>query len=161
MTRETTVNGVTWPIRLEVEGDRVAAHWGAEESVLNVRAVEPGVYHVLHEGRSVTVVMAEHGCAVADGRVFAVTVTDPRSAAAGNGAGARSGQLKIASPMPGKVIRVLVAAGEAVTAGQGLVVVEAMKMQNEMQAPRDATVVTVNAVDAATVVAGEVLMVLE
>ncbi|MBZ5578441.1 MAG: hypothetical protein LAP40_17905 [Acidobacteriia bacterium] len=59
--------------------------------------------------------------------------------------------------MPGKVVRVLVVPGDAVEAGQGLMVVEAMKMQNEMKASRAGRVLTVSAKEGATVTAGEVL----
>ena len=161
MTLDATVNGETRRIRLEAAGHRVTSCWGDERQELEVRLVEPGVYHVVHLGRSVTVTMGEHGWAEVGGRVFTVEVTDPREAVAGRAAGGGVGQMKIAAPMPGKVIRVLVSEGESVTAGQGLVVVEAMKMQNEMKAPRDGIVVTLKAQEAATVAAGEVLMILE
>jgi biotin carboxyl carrier protein len=62
--------------------------------------------------------------------------------------------------MPGKVIRVLVGAGDAVEAGQGLVVVEAMKMQNEMKSTRAGQVVEVRVQDGATVSAGDTLVVI-
>ena len=63
--------------------------------------------------------------------------------------------------MPGKVVRVLVAPGDAVETGQGLVVVEAMKMQNEMKAARAGRVLSVAAREGATVTAGEVLATVE
>jgi biotin carboxyl carrier protein len=63
--------------------------------------------------------------------------------------------------MPGKVIRVLVAAGDPVEAGQGLVVVEAMKMQNEMKSPKAGRVVEVKTKPHAAVAAGDVLVVVE
>jgi biotin carboxyl carrier protein len=59
--------------------------------------------------------------------------------------------------MPGKVVRVLVAAGDVVEAGQGLLVVEAMKMQNEIKAPRSGQVISLTAREGATVAAGEPL----
>jgi biotin carboxyl carrier protein len=59
--------------------------------------------------------------------------------------------------MPGKVVRVLVAVGDEVAAGQGLLVVEAMKMQNEMKAPRPGKVLSLSAAEGSTVTAGEVL----
>ena len=63
--------------------------------------------------------------------------------------------------MPGRVIRVLVEAGQQVEAGQGLIVVEAMKMQNEMKAPRAGRVASVKAEAGAAVSAGDILMVIE
>jgi biotin carboxyl carrier protein len=63
--------------------------------------------------------------------------------------------------MPGKVVRVLVEQGAQVEAGDGIVVVEAMKMQNEMKSPRAGIVTTLNAQAGATVKAGEVLAVIE
>jgi biotin carboxyl carrier protein len=51
-----------------------------------------------------------------------------------------SGVVRVVSPMPGKVLRVLVAEGQLVKEGDGLVVIEAMKMENELRAPRDGTV---------------------
>ena len=63
--------------------------------------------------------------------------------------------------MPGKVVRVLVKVGDAVEAGQGLVVVEAMKMQNEMKASRPGRVIEIRADAGETVGAGDTLLVLE
>jgi biotin carboxyl carrier protein len=63
--------------------------------------------------------------------------------------------------MPGKVVRLLVREGDAVAAGQGLVVVEAMKMQNEMKASRAGRVAEVRVSDGDTVAAGDTLVVLE
>jgi biotin carboxyl carrier protein len=63
--------------------------------------------------------------------------------------------------MPGKVIRVLVNPGDAVMAGQGVVVVEAMKMQNEVKAPHAGRVAAVRAIAGGTVAAGDVLMTID
>ena len=66
----------------------------------------------------------------------------------------------IAAPMPGRIVRVLVQPGEAVRAGQGLIVVEAMKMENELRAPRGGTVAEVRVREGASVEADAVLVVL-
>jgi biotin carboxyl carrier protein len=63
--------------------------------------------------------------------------------------------------MPGKVVRVLVSVGDPVEPGQGLIVVEAMKMQNEMKSPKAGIVVEIKTKDGATVAAGEILVVIE
>lgn len=66
----------------------------------------------------------------------------------------------IKAPMPGRVVRVLVAVGDRVTARQGVVVVEAMKMENELRTPRDGTVTEIAVVPGAAVEAGAVLLVI-
>ena len=63
--------------------------------------------------------------------------------------------------MPGKVVRVLVEVGSQVKAGDGIIVVEAMKMQNEMKSPKAGTVIAVNVQTGATVNGGEVLAAIE
>ena len=73
----------------------------------------------------------------------------------------RGGREEILSVMPGKVVRVLVAAGDAVDVGSALVVVEAMKMENEIAAPRAGTVVEVAVEAGQTVETGARLVVLE
>ena len=100
------------------------------------------------------------------GRAIAVAVnpstrrgrrTDvPGSLRAGSG-----GPQRIVAPMPGKVVRVLVKPGDRVTAKQGLVVVEAMKMENELRASRDGRVREVSAGEGQSVEAGAVLLVVE
>ena len=96
------------------------------------------------------------------GRNYEVAVVDPKRLRSGESAGAHhAGAAEIVSPMPGKIVRVLVQAGDKVEAGAGIIVVEAMKMQNEMKAPKAGTVVSINADEGATVNAGDVLAVIE
>ena len=63
--------------------------------------------------------------------------------------------------MPGKVVRVLVETGATVQTGDGIIVVEAMKMQNEMKSPKDGTIKEIRFAEGATVNAGDVLVVIE
>ena len=96
-----------------------------------------------------------------NGRALSVEVFDPRDMRSRTAGGAGEGRQNVAAMMPGKVVRVLVAPGDAVEAGQGLVVVEAMKMQNEMKSPKAGRVIEVKAKPDQTVFAGEVLVVIE
>jgi len=129
-----------------------------------VELPEPGVYSILRDGRSYEARVEEHpDCLVVviDGHRFEIEARDPRrwsSKGAGRGA---DGIQTVVAPMPGKVVRVLVAPGEAVETGQGLVVVEAMKMQNEMKAARAGKVRTVAIREGTTVAAGDVLATIE
>jgi biotin carboxyl carrier protein len=77
-----------------------------------------------------------------------------------DGGHAASGPQRIVAPMPGKVVRVLVQPGDPVRARQGLVVIEAMKMENELRAARDGTVTEVQVREAASVEAGALLVVI-
>jgi biotin carboxyl carrier protein len=134
------------------------------EQLDDVREVEPGVYSVILDGRSIEVraVLSAHGSnLVVDGRRFTAEPFDPRNASPRSKAAIGAGRQKISAPMPGKVIRVLVRRGDVVDAGQGLVVVEAMKMQNEMKAPRPGRVAEVRVRDGETVASGDTLVVLD
>jgi biotin carboxyl carrier protein len=130
----------------------------------NVESPEPGVYSVLLDGRSYDAFVEDTptGLVVTiEGHRFELEVRDPRRwshKSAGVGAGAVQ---SIVSPMPGKVVRVLAAAGDEVVAGQGIVVVEAMKMQNELRSNRTGRVLSVLAKEGATVNAGELLATIE
>ena len=93
---------------------------------------------------------------------LSVTLTDPKRLRGATSVGALSDQVaRIIAPMPGKVVRILVVVGDQVDAGEGIVVVEAMKMQNEMKSPRAGTVATMNVRVGATVNAGDVLAIVE
>lgn len=130
------------------------------ELCADVEVPEPCVYSVLIGGRSYEARVEETPGALVvtiDGRRFEIEARDPRRfTRKGRGSGA-DGVQAVAAPMPGKVVRVLVAVGDDVSAGQGLLVVEAMKMQNEMKAPRAGKVLSLAAAEGATVSAGEVL----
>lgn len=77
------------------------------------------------------------------------------------GAAAAAGAHRVTAPMPGKVIRVLVHAGEDVAAGQGLVVVEAMKMENELRSPKAGRVKEVAVTSGQSVESGRLLAIVE
>lgn len=72
-----------------------------------------------------------------------------------------SGKVTLISPMPGKIVRVLLQPGDEVAANQGVLVVEAMKMQNEVQSPRAGTVAEIRVAEGQTVNAGETLAIVE
>jgi biotin carboxyl carrier protein len=132
----------------------------AELERMSVTEVEPGLYAILRNGRSLQARVIK-GQVEIGGRTFQVEIRDPRERTRkGAGAGA-AGRQSIVAPMPGKVIRILVAPGDAVEAGQGLIVVEAMKMQNEMKAPRAGVIAQLHASEGATVAVGETLLIIE
>jgi biotin carboxyl carrier protein len=102
-----------------------------------------------------------------DGEAVPVSVAPLRPAwhargrAAAQDGGAEAGPRRILAPMPGKVVKVLVKPGDVVEARQGVVIVEAMKMENELRAPKAGTVSDVRVKEGASVEAGAILVVVE
>jgi biotin carboxyl carrier protein len=138
---------------------------------IEVRELSGGEYLLQHDDNVYKCrVEAKHGTSVGTGAFavsvrgnnYDVTLVDPKRLRSGEGSAAHhSGAAEIVSTMPGKIVRVLVEVGATVAAGDGVIVVEAMKMQNEMKAPKAGVVVSINAAEGATVSAGDVLAVIE
>jgi biotin carboxyl carrier protein len=131
------------------------------EGEYSIEALDTETWSVLIEGRAYRVEPGAPGEVTVNGARLAAELFDPRASRERQGSAASRGRLSVAAPMPGKVVRLLVSAGDAVEAGQGLVVVEAMKMQNEMKSPKTGRVVEVRATPDSAVAAGDVLMVVE
>ena len=126
----------------------------------------PGVFSVLVGDRSFLVnvgpgIEGELEVWTSGDERHAISLADPRDRSSRSPKASGDGPVEVRAQMPGKVIKVLVEPGASVEAGQGLVVVEAMKMQNEMKAPKSGRVVRVHAREGATVIAGEPLAVVE
>lgn len=96
------------------------------------------------------------------GRTVAATVNGRRTGRAGvDGGAAAHGDQAILAPMPGRVVRLLVGQGDQVAIRQGVVIVEAMKMENELRSPKAGTVKEINVTPGTSVEAGRVLLVIE
>ena len=125
--------------------------------------ISPGLYSVLLGSLQFTVYVDETAEGVelwVGHQSQIVSLADPRDSPAASTRSGRSGPTEIRAQMPGRVIKLLVAAGDTVSAGQGLIVVEAMKMQNEVKSPRDGIVGGLHTEEGATVAAGERLLTL-
>ncbi|MBC7924053.1 MAG: acetyl-CoA carboxylase biotin carboxyl carrier protein subunit [Bryobacteraceae bacterium] len=142
---------------VQVNGHEVVVELSDDSAV----EAESGLWSVILNGRSFEVSIGEDGIGYVDGQRVTVQVNDPRAPRKRVGGGTLNGKQTLVSAMPGKIVRVLVQEGDAVVPGQGIVIVEAMKMQNEMKASASGTVVRVHAVEGATVNAGEILAVVE
>ena len=92
---------------------------------------------------------------------FAAEVRDPRSLRGRVRAVDDHGPKKLTAPMPGKIVRVLVSQGDEVETGAGVLVVEAMKMQNEIKSPKKGTIQKILVSEGAAVNAGDVLAIVE
>jgi len=135
------------------------------EHPVDIELLRPGVYSVLMGSRSLEVhVEREPDGTLAiqvEGVRRAVRVADPRSFKAAGGLGAAAGRQEVRAPMPGRIVRVLVEQDQEIRTGDGILVVEAMKMQNEIKAAIDGRVVQLSARAGDSVAAGQVLAVLE
>ena len=130
----------------------------------NAVKIAPFGYSILLDGRSFEVRGELEPCRLllhVGGFEYRVEIADPRSWRRERSTGMNpSGPQQIAASMAGKVVRVLVAQGDRVESGQGLLVVEAMKMQNEICAPKAGTVERLSAMQGQSVSPGEILAVI-
>ena len=165
MTFEVRIDGAHAHLEVECAGEEFRFRLGGqEERRAQLAEVEPGVYSVLLEGRS----YEAHCEAGVDGawitirgRRFHVAITDPRRWTPKRAGALGQERENILAPMPGKVVRVLVEPGHTVEAGQGVIVIEAMKMQNELKTRRGGRVAAIPVHEGETVGAGAILATIE
>jgi biotin carboxyl carrier protein len=149
---------------IELESDPSGWHVTLDGSPVAVDAVEiaPNTISILLDGQSFEISVTPSP----DGKLklhtgaheFTAEVIDPRACSGRrHGTVEAEGRQQILAPMPGKVVRLLVKEGDHVEASQGLLVVEAMKMQNEIRSPKSGTIERVLAKEGQPVNAGEVL----
>jgi biotin carboxyl carrier protein len=158
------VEGLVRKVQVAYERGRFEILLDGVSHSVDAVAVEPGRWSLLMaDGRSHEVVVVTNGhegaaTVLVDGAVVPIGVRDPGRRRDAAGAQAATGPIRILAPMPGKVVRVLAAPGDAVSARQSVIVVEAMKMENELRAPRAGIVGEVLVHEGALVDAGTVLL---
>ncbi|HXZ19023.1 MAG TPA: biotin/lipoyl-containing protein [Candidatus Acidoferrales bacterium] len=155
--------GRTRTLELSRAGPRLTATLDGQAIEADAVEVGPGIYSLLIAGASfeAQVEPAAAGLTVAiGGSRVPLRVVDPRQWQGRRGASVEAeGRQQILAPMPGKVVRLLAQQGEKVDAGQGILVVEAMKMQNEIRSPKTGTVERLLVTEGQAVNAGEVVAV--
>jgi biotin carboxyl carrier protein len=148
-------------VELTIEGNLVRGTIDGNAVEADAIQVSPGTYSILVGGQAfeVRVEPGTTGLRVyADGREYSAEVHDPRRWRPGGVSTLEAeGRQKVLAPMPGKIVRVLVNSGDRVETGQGLVVVEAMKMQNEVRSPKSGVVERLLVSEGQPVTAGETL----
>jgi biotin carboxyl carrier protein len=167
MKLQLEIAGVLRTVELE-RGDaphRYRATLDGKPVAAEAHLLRPGVLSLIVEGRAYRVVLEDHREEPAvhiAGKRYGYRVDDPRSLKARRAhAKGSDGPRQIKASMPGRVVRVLVQRGDAVEANQSVVVIEAMKMQNELKSPKAGVMAEVRVSAGDTVAAGDVLAVVE
>lgn len=160
-------NGEKHEIEVRTDGAKIFGRVGEREYELEAREVEPNTYLFNFGGKIFECYVAPKNQAgstrVRQGtKSFDLKLSDPkRLRGAANADANADGAANIVTMMPGKIVRVVVEVGAAVAAGDSIIVVEAMKMQNEMKAPKDGSVKEIRFAVGATVNADDVLAIIE
>jgi biotin carboxyl carrier protein len=142
-----------WTVQLDGQPVEADAH-----------LIRPGVLSLLLEGRAYRIVLdadLQEPALHLDEHRIEWQADDPRSFQRRRRHAAAHGPVTIKASMPGRVVRILVQRGEAVAAHQGVLVMEAMKMQNELKSPKEGRVTDLRVIAGDTVAAGQVLAVIE
>jgi biotin carboxyl carrier protein len=172
MELQIEVNGRVRAVTVEPRDGAFAVTIDGRERLVDVAAVDDSTYSLVclsgaqqsvQAGLAGTGLPGELAVHMANGVVTARVLTGGAGRFGRGTAGPAvvSGVRPVLAPMPGKVVKVLVKPGDQVAVRQGLVVVEAMKMENELRSPKDGRVVEVLVTEGMSVEAGRVLVVVE
>ena len=158
------LNNEKHEVEFKRDGEKVYASVDGREYELEASEVEPDVYLLKHENQIFQVYVAPSEPVIANlgNHSFEIKISDPkRLRGAGALAASADGTIEIKTAMPGKVVRVVAEQGAEIKQGESVLVVEAMKMQNEMKSPKDGVVKEIRVAEGATVNAGDVLAIIE
>jgi biotin carboxyl carrier protein len=131
-----------------------------EAATADTVETEPNVYSVLSNGKSYEVRVTGNEITIGGTRLR-FEAEDPRQWKRSTQAASAQARASLTAAMPGRIVRILVAVGEEVTVGQGILVIEAMKMQNELKSPRAGKVAAIEAREGENVNAGARLVTIE
>lgn len=160
-----TVAGRSTVVEVAGADGRYRLTLGGQDWEVDARLTAQGIYSLLIDGVSYVadVAVRDGACVVdVDGESYTILVEEETRhiIRTRGGAGAAGGAQTLSAPLPGRITRVAVQSGDAVKAGDTLLVIEAMKMENELRASADGTVAEVRVAAGQTVNAGDVLLVL-
>ena len=167
MKRTLLIGKETHDVELLRQDGVTTLIWDGTAQAIDIVEVEPGSWSVIMGGKSVDVRLDVAKNPDPDVQAFRATLydapyefalQDPRKALLAAAVGAASSGGTLTAPMPGKVVKLLVKEGDTVTEGQPLLIMEAMKMQNELRAMSEGVVKKVSTSEGATVETGSVLM---
>ncbi len=155
-------------IEIKRDGEKVFAKVDNREYELEASEPEPNVFLLKHAGKIHEFYVAPAAQAGSPQIISSrkhdleVTLIDPkRLRGSGTGVGSADGLAEIKTMMPGKVVRLMASVGDAVEKGDAVLVVEAMKMQNDLKASKAGIVKEIRVAEGSTVAAGDILAVIE
>ena len=164
MTYEIAIDGKSYRLDLSQGAGRWSCRVDGREVEVDAVLARPNVLSLRIGNRAYEVKCERVGGDVhiwVGSQRFAVDVRDPRSLRGRTRAVDNHGPKKLTAPMPGKVVRILLTQGTEVEAGAGVLVVEAMKMQNEVKSPKKGTIQKILVSEGTAVNAGDVLAIVE
>ena len=164
MTYLVTINGVEHRVQLTPGDSRFRCTVAGRTIEVDIAATARDTQSLLVEGRAWEIrsdVVGGEAYIVLNGRRFACEVRDPRQRTGRRALTGVDGPAKVSAPMPGKIVTVLVSENQSVEAGQAIMVIEAMKMQNELKSPKNGTVQKLFVAEGSSVNTGEVLAIVE
>ena len=164
MTYEIAIDGKSYRLDLSQAEGRWSCHVDGREVDVDAVLARPNVLSVRLGNIAYEVKCERVGGDIhiwVGSQRFAAEVRDPRSLRSRTRAAEDHGPKKLTAPMPGKVVRILLSQGTEVEAGAGVLVVEAMKMQNEVKSPKKGTIQKILVSEGAAVNSGDVLAIVE
>jgi len=164
MTYEIAIGGKSYRLDLSQAEGRWSCRVDGREVEVDAVLARPNVLSLRIDNKAYEVKCERVGGDVhiwVGSQRFAVDLRDPRSLRGRTRAVDDHGPKKLTAPMPGKVVRILLTQGTDVEAGTGVLVVEAMKMQNEVKSPKKGTIQKILVSEGTAVNAGDVLAIVE
>jgi biotin carboxyl carrier protein len=158
------VDGERVEIDLQLTENSMQAEIAGRKYTLEAKTLEPGTYWFNWQNRSIEVAVTPNGTGYTvsvAGQRLTVEMIDARTALQKAARRGESGAIEIRAPMPGKIVKLLLTEGSKVEENQGILVMEAMKMQNEIKSPKAGVVKKLGVSEAAAVNAGDLLATVE
>jgi biotin carboxyl carrier protein len=163
MKVDMLIEGCRRTVEASQPGERWRWRLDGREVEADALEISPGLFSVVIDGASVEVRIEPKGSdlrVLAGGLEYSASIQDLRELKRNRtGAAEAAGRQSVTAPMAGKIIRCLVTVGDEVQVGQGLAIVEAMKMQNEIRSPKSGKIERVAVVEGQTVNPGDVIAV--
>lgn len=156
------LNSEKHQIEIKREGEKVFAKVEEREYELEASQVEPNVWLLKNNNQIQQIYVSPNGIVNIGNHQLEIYLIDPkRLRGSDSSVSSAEGKAEIKTAMPGKIVRILVEIGAEVVSGDGVIVVEAMKMQNEMKSPKDGIIKEIRFKEGETVNAGDILVIIE